>query len=118
MERIKMDYRGIIIGESLEDNKILDKLRVIKTEITDEPKPEDRWRLYHVNISEKEIDKLMKIIKQGWYAHFWLGSSIIAIFRNKKFQFDYNNKSTWKPAVDYGLSLGIPKEQLDFVIEI
>jgi hypothetical protein len=68
-------------------------------------------------VSQEEILELEKIIKQGWYAHFWNGKEVIAVFRNKTFSFVHNNKSTWKPAVNYGLSLGISREQLDFPID-
>ena len=49
--------------------------------------------------------------------HFWKDRDVIAIFKDKKFEFNYDDKSTWKDVVNYGLSLGIPKEQLDFLIE-
>ena len=43
---------------------------------------------------------------------------IIKITNNLSiFEFNYDKKETWKAAVNYGLSLGIPKEQLDFLIE-
>jgi hypothetical protein len=49
--------------------------------------------------------------------HFWDGRDVIAIFKNKVFEFNYDDKSTWSEAVDYGRSQGIPDEQLDFIIE-
>lgn len=109
-------YNGIIVEESLEDNRVLNKLNIIKIEITDEEILSDRWHLYTVKVSEKEILTLSKILKEKWYMHFWKDRTVIVIFKNKKFEFDFDNKNTWKPAVDYGLSLGIPKEQLDFPI--
>lgn len=41
----------------------------------------------------------------------------MVVFKDKTFEIDYDDKETWKEAVDYGLSLGIPAEQLDFLIE-
>jgi hypothetical protein len=49
--------------------------------------------------------------------HFWKGRGIIAIFKDKIFEFNYDDKATWSEAISYGTSLGIPKEQLDFLIE-
>lgn len=49
--------------------------------------------------------------------HFWNADDVIAVFSNKLFRFKHSDKSTWNEAIEYGKSLGIPKEQLDFVIE-
>jgi hypothetical protein len=49
--------------------------------------------------------------------HFWKGREIIAVFQGKKFEFNYDDKSSWIPAVEHGLSIGIPKEQLNFLID-
>jgi len=110
-------YKGIIVEESLEDNRILNNLEIINIKISKEDNLEDRWHLYTVEVSEEDIEKLSKTIKQKWYMHFWKDKEVIVIFKNKKFKLNYEDKSTWGPAVNYGLSLGIPKEQLDFPIE-
>lgn len=111
------EYKGIIVEESLEDNKILNSLKIIKSRVTKEENPSDRWHLHTVIVSMDEITRLSKNIKPKWYMHFWKGRNVIAIFKNKKFEFDFDDKSTWKPVIDYGLSLGIPKKQLDFPID-
>ena len=111
------DYKGIIIEESLSDNRILNGLEIIKIEISKEDNPQDRWHLYTVRVSEEDINELSKNIKPKWYMHFWKGKEVIAIFKDKKFEFNYDNKSERTPVVNYGLSLGIPKEQLDFPID-
>lgn len=110
-------YKGIIVEESLKDNRIVNDLEVIEVRISDEEKPEERWHLYTVKVSKKEIEKLSKNIKQGWYMHFWKDRGVIVIFRDKKFKLNFDDKTTWKPVVEYGRSLGIPKEELDFPID-
>jgi len=105
------EYKGIIVEESLENIRIINDLEVIKVRIS---KEEPVWHLYTVKVSKEDIEKLSRNIKPKWYMHFWKGREIIAIFKNKKFEFNFDDKSTWKPAVEYGLSIGIPKEQLDF----
>ncbi len=111
------EYKGVIVEESLEDNRILNDLKIIDFRISKEENPADRWHLYTVQVSKEEIDRLSKNIKPKWYMHFWKGRNVIAIFKDKKFEFNFDDKSTWKPVVEYGLSLGIPKEQLDFPID-
>ncbi|MCJ7687811.1 MAG: hypothetical protein MUO60_00560 [Clostridiaceae bacterium] len=110
------DFKGVIVEESLNDNRVLNNLKVIGLSISDHENPSERRHLYTVIVSEEEIEKLSQCIKDEWYMHFLKGRQIIAIFRGKKFTFDYEDKSTWKPAIEYGLSIGIPESQLDFLM--
>jgi hypothetical protein len=111
------DYRGTIVEESLEDNRVLNGLEITSFRISSAENPADRWHLYSVKVSEDDILRLSRNIKAGkWYMHFWKGRSIKAVFNGKVFEFDYDDKSTWKDAVAYGRSVGIPEEQLDFVV--
>ena len=112
----KKEYTGIIVEESIDDNRILNSLKIIKVEISKDKNPEDRWHMYWVEVSERDIKSLTKHIKKGkWYMHFWKGNEGIAVFKNKATSFNYKDKRTWKEAIDYGLSLGIPRKQLDFL---
>lgn len=112
------EYKGTIIEESLEDNRILNGLEIIKFKITRDDNPQNRWHLFTVKISEEKIKEISKLIKSGkWYMHFWDNNHIIAVFKDRIFEFYYDNKSSWEEAISYGVSLGIPVEQLDFVIE-
>ena len=111
-------YNGTIVEESLIDNKILNDLEIVSVKISNDENIADRWHLYKVRISKKDIKKISKKLKFGkWYAHFWRGKEVIAVFKDKTFVFYYDKKETWKEVVDYGLSNGIPREQLDFLIE-
>lgn len=115
---MKREYKGIIVEESLDDSRIINDLEIIKIEISKEEKPEDRWHIYTIKVSKEDINTLAKNIKKGWYMHFWKDRKVIAIFKDKKFEFNFDDKSTWKPVIEYGLSIGIPQEQLDFPIPI
>lgn len=76
-----------------------------------------RWHLLTVEASEKVIEKLAEYIKpEKWYAHFWNGEDVIAVFPKKVFRFKFSDKSTWKETIEYGKSIGIPEKQLDFLI--
>jgi len=70
--------------------------------------------LYWVSATDKQIETLTSQIRSGWYAHFWKGRKLLVVFRGKKFALESRDKSTWKEAVEYGKSVGIPEEQLDF----
>lgn len=112
-----MSYKGTIIEESLLDSRILNNFKITKIHISSEDKEEDKWHLYTLDIDDSQIDMIMRQLKpSGWYAHFWNEDSIIAVFSNKKFIMSRSNKNTWNDAIEYGLQIGIVREQLDFLI--
>lgn len=116
---MEKDYKGTIIKESLVDESILSTLEVVR-EYTEEDQDdtEDKWHFYTVLVSKNDISTIQPYLKRegGWYIHFWKGNNVIVIFRDKTFEIDSIDKSTWKDAIDYGLSVGVPIEQLDFLI--
>lgn len=113
-EQSEKVYKGIIIEESLIDSKYLNEIEIINTKIAHN----GEWTLRTVNITKEEIEYLSdKIKSDSYYMHFWNNRDIIVVFKNKTFEINYDNKETWKDAIEYGISIGIPKEQLDFPIE-
>ena len=111
-------YKGTIVEESLEDNRILNDMNIIGFRISKDDNPADRWHLYTVQVTKSDIEKVSRYIKPGtWYMHFWKGTDVIVVFKGKVFEFQHDKKETWKDACEYGRSLGIPEEQLDFVVE-
>jgi|SRR3989344_4636996 len=105
--------KGTIVENSLADKSILQKIKVEKTYQS------GSWTLYDVLVNENTIPELAKALGIGpWYIHLWeLGQDdVLVVFKEKIFKMKYSDKTTWQDAVSYGLSLGIPKEQLDFLI--
>ncbi len=121
--RINGKWKGVIISESLEEPTLLNEFEVYKAriskrdELIDDQRNRGRWHLYWVYATDNQIEALSHQIKKGWYAHFWKGQKLLATFRSKKFEFHLRDKSTWKEAIEYGKSVGIPEEQLDFLTE-
>jgi len=111
------EYIGIIVEESLNDNRILNGLNIKKIHVTSHNNPKDRWHMYEVNVSKEEIRELSKHVIGDWYMHFWKDTNIVAIFKDKIFEFDYEDKNTWDKVLKYGRSLGLPEEELDFPIK-
>jgi hypothetical protein len=111
-----MRYVGIIVEESLDDNRVINNYEVSKMCITGHEKRQDRWHMYEVILTKDEIMKLSKHIVDGWYMHFWWERNVIAVFKDKQFEFKYDDKETWTEVLKYGISLGIPEAQLDFPI--
>lgn len=111
-------YCGTIVEESLKDSRFLNELEILSVRISAAEKPEDRWHLYKVLVSQKQIQQLAEQLKpEKWYAHFWDDTIIYAVFPGKTFEMSRVDKTTWQSAINYGLSLDIPAEQLDFLVE-
>ena len=112
-------YKGPIVEESLDDNRILNELEIVSFRVSKDENPSDRWHLYQVQVSRRDIDTISKHLNSGkWYMHFWDSNrNVIAVFRDRIFEFNYDDKPSWKAAIEYGKSIGIPAEQLDFIIE-
>ena len=117
-------YKGIIISESLNEPSFINQFKVYRVEISKEEEniPNEnrkaRWHLYWVKAKAKQIKQLSKEIKQGWYTHFWNSKrEMKVIFKDKIFNMQFDNKDSWKDAVEYGKSLGIPEYQLDFPVD-
>ncbi len=112
-------YKGAIVEESLEDKNVLEDFDIVERTVTDDENPDDRWHICKVLADMEHIEKLSKFIKPiGWYANFWSGTGNMAVvYRNKIFSFHKDDEVGRREAVEYGLSVGIPLEQLDFFVE-
>ncbi len=110
-------YKGAIIRESLEEVSVLNDFKIVSTKVTDDIDPTERWTIHDVEADEATLLTLSKVLKPTkWYAHFWSDREVIAIFRDKVFRFNFDDKKSWEPAIAHGLSVGIPREQLYFLI--
>ncbi len=107
-------YKGTIIENSLSNKEILKRIRVNKTWKSGD------WTLHGVSLDEDQIVELASSLDNGpWYIHIWRpgNDEVKVIYKDKIFNIMFSDKSTWNDATEYGKSLGIPKEQLDFLID-
>lgn len=120
-----MNYRGIIIEESLKDKKLPDGVKIISSiieEVTDHHKTPwlKKWTLHNVEVDENKVEQAADIISRSfetehtsWYADFKNELFHYVMFPGKVFKIS-NNKEEYQKVIDYGLSLGIPDYQLNF----
>ncbi len=126
-----MNFTGIIVEESLENKTVLKKVKIISTEVekvTLKHKTSwiKQWTMHTVEIAEDQIDKISKEISKAldtthqgnWYADFKNNQFHYIIFKNKIFKVNRTKPEQYKAVTEYGLSLGIPKHQLDFSPQI
>ncbi|MEK7659736.1 MAG: hypothetical protein AAB343_00875 [Patescibacteria group bacterium] len=120
-----MNYKGVIIEESLENKDILKNVKISETkieEVVEEHKTPwiTQWTLHTVEIPENEVKnvaaKISKALdsKHNWYADFQNKTHHYIIFRDKVFYIDRKSKEQYDEAKHYGISLGIPEYQIDF----
>lgn len=120
-----MDYKGVIIEESLKDTTILNEFKIISQtieEVTEEENTPwlDKWTMDTILISESNIheyaDRLSKLIDTShcsdWYCDFKNENYHYIIFSNKVFCLDRKKKSDYKDMQEYAMNLGLPRYQL------
>ncbi len=124
-------YKGDIIEESLENKTVLSKVKILSTrveEVTEEHRTPwlKQWKLHTVEVGvdkaheiAREISKSLDTKHKGsWYADFKNETNHYIIFPNKIFFIDRESKKQYQEASDYGISLGIPEYQVNFLTSV
>ena len=107
-------YKGTIIEQSLKDVSVLNEMQIIEKN----EESSTGWILYTVLASKEQLLKLENLINDyKWYTHFWNDQEIIIVFKDKIFEIDKRNMSEIQKAVEHGIQIGIPEEQLDFLMD-
>ncbi|MBP9718874.1 MAG: hypothetical protein KBD46_00200 [Candidatus Levybacteria bacterium] len=124
-----MNYTGVIIEESLKDASFLQNIKILDTKVEqvtlDHKTPWlKQWTLHTVEIPEGKGDEIADEISTSfdpehpdWYADFKNDKYHFIIFSNKVFKLELENPVLYKDAKAYGISIGIPEYQVDFVPE-
>lgn len=106
-------YHGILIKDSFKDPDFISSFHLFNQ------KTSDNWTIVGVEVLSQTITKRIKEIQDNFridehfYGHFYNEEELIVIFKDAVF-FVNPHKSSWYEVIEYGKSLGIPEEQLDF----
>jgi len=123
-----MDYKGIIIEESLKDKTVLDSIIITDTKI--EPVTEahktpwlKQWTLHTITIPANRAEKLAEQLSHClndnyWYADYRNPTTHYIIFPGKVFRIDRTRQEQYEAVKAYGMSLGIPEHQLTWSAEL
>ena len=120
-----MNYRGVIIEESLDDKSVLKEVKIISTKVepvTDKHKTPwvKQWTLHTVEVPDEKAGDVADTLshsldsEHAWYADFKNEEYHYIIYRNKIFKVDLQNPVLYRDTKQYGISLGIPEYQIDF----
>lgn len=120
-----MDYKGVIIEESLSESNILGELQIVDTYIGKTTAREstpwlNQWTLHTVIIPETKIDeyaiRLSGLIDKkhinSWYCDFRNKAYHYVIFSSKVFKLDRTKRQDYLEMRKYGIELGTPENQL------
>ena len=116
-----MTWKGVIIGESLDDKEILKLVKIVSTRksFLEAEKKKGRMKLHSIEVSDERkaefVTKAELAVKQGWYLHIVKDDSIVIVFRKKHFEFSKKEKDKMKMAEDYGISIGILPGQMEIM---
>lgn len=121
-----MDFKGIIIEESLTDISILDEVKILSTEVepvTDSHKTPwvKQWTMHTVEVSPNKAHEVAEKVAEAldhdhnWYADFKTDKEHFIAYTDKVFHItDRSDKEQYDQATQYGISIGIPDYQVDF----
>ena len=120
-----MNFRGVIIEESLADKKILEKIKILSTKVvpvTSRHKTPwvKQWTMHTVEVpvaqAREVAEALMHALdsKHNWYADFENDTRHFIIYPKKIFYVDRTHKEEYNEVSAYGVSIGIPDYQVDF----
>lgn len=120
-----MDYKGVIIVESLDNKDVFNDIRIVSTKVENVIEKHKtpwllKWTLHTVEIQENKAEEIAEKISKSlecdhpWYADFKNKTHHYIIFRDKIFYIDRTSKKQYDAAKKYGISLGIPEYQVDF----
>jgi len=120
-----MDYKGVIIEESLIDSSIIKELTILQTEVAKTTAREsnpwlDKWTLQTVQIPQDKIEiyleRLSKLIDtehcSDWYCDFRNDKFHYVVFSNKAFKLNRKSKQDYLEMRNYAISIGLPEHQL------
>lgn len=124
-----MNYKGIIIEESLINKEVLKKIQILTTKVEPVTEAEQtpwikQWTMHTIEVAEPIAQEIANDISKSldkehnWYADFKNDNFHYIIFRNKIFKVNRNSREDYGEVTKYGISLGIPDYQLDFSPDI
>ena len=108
-------FYGIVIEQSLADPAFVETLDVVHRK----QDPNGSWVFLLVRIASdrlfSELERIREALAddQPWYAHFFSGEKIAVVFSDAIISMT-TDVTSWEAAIAHGLTLGIPREQLDF----
>lgn len=115
-------YNGLLLKESLISVEVLGLVKVNNVYIEKVPNAVEgqptSWTFVYFEVDEKQIqfivEKMSKVIKEKWYLNINGTNDVYIIFANQIFHYLKGDIDAKKEAIKYGISVGVPENQLDW----
>lgn len=121
IEPIGLPYEGILIKESIEDENILDAVKVQKVELWSTVNQPKYWTAIYFQSEEKNFPELLsKALKSkdecgiNWFCDMKQGNIKWIIFRKAILKYTIGDESEKQKVCEACRKLGIPEEQIDW----
>ena len=112
-----MNYKGVMIEESLKDTSVLKNVDIISTKVEKVVKSHKtpwltQWTLHTVEIPEEKAQEIANAISKAlesehnWYADFKNKQFHYIVFKGKVFKVDRSKSDEYEEVKKYGISLG------------
>ena len=123
-----LTYTGLVIEESLEDRECLRLIRIVSTRVETVGAHHEtpwltHWTLHRIALDDEDAEEVARAFQRdldsrhpnAWYIDFRNDEWHYIIFKSRIFRVDRENLAEYQAVRRYGLELGIPDGQLDFI---
>jgi hypothetical protein len=123
MNRRESGFRGGLLKESLNDETVLARLRVMSTTEFEQPKPSadqpSRWTAILFEGDEDDADEIAEALSRalkprGWYADFSTLDYKFVVLPGKVFKYRHGDRQSEADAKAFARSVAVPERQLDW----
>lgn len=118
-----MNYKGVIVEESLTDKSILESIEIMYQSVEKVSERDgtpwlDAWTIDTVEIQSDKIDELTNKLSElidtdhcnDWFCDFKNDTYHYVVFSNKVFKLNRNNKEDYKKMQEYASKIGLNKD--------
>ena len=107
-------FTGVVVEESLTDNRAVNELTIRNVTVTDEDDPVRRWHVYTVSAEWKDIERLSVYLRRDWHTHFWNREELVIVYGGRILRCCRDEADGPAAALSCGLTAGVPPERLLF----
>ena len=115
-------FKGLLLRESLQDERILELVQVTKTEVWNVANAEggqpERWTAISFEGESERADVVAEAMGQAmrpeWYANFSTETRVYVVFENRVYAYLKGDAKARAEVEAYAISVGIPESQVDW----
>lgn len=110
---IQSTFHGILVDLAFTDRHFPETFALFARKFS------GNWTLYGIDVPRLDLEQSITRIQaamrvdQPFYSHLYDDETVVVIFKDRVFRVN-PHISSWKEVREYGFTLNIPAEQLDF----